>query len=64
MEGFLVRFKLYFLPLDILNEKEPFIQDNIPSEGKAELTIAKNRNGGLITALVGWEANNTKFYEL
>jgi replicative DNA helicase len=43
---------------------EPFIRDNIPAEGKAELIIAKNRNGGLLNALVGWEANNTKFYEL
>ncbi|MFI5141689.1 MAG: DnaB-like helicase C-terminal domain-containing protein, partial [Bacteroidia bacterium] len=43
---------------------EPFIQDNIPAEGKAELIIAKNRNGSLLNALVGWEASNTKFYEL
>ena len=31
---------------------------------EAELIIAKNRNGGLLNALVGWEASNTKFYEL
>jgi replicative DNA helicase len=43
---------------------EEFIQDNIPSAGKAELIISKNRNGSLLTSLVGWEASNTKFYEL
>lgn len=43
---------------------KPFINDTIPSEGKAELIIAKNRNGPLLNSLVDWQASTTSFNDL
>lgn len=38
--------------------------DGTPTEGIAELVIAKNRNGGTGSVMVGWDKRHTKFHNL
>lgn len=38
-------------------------EDDTPAKGRAEIIVAKNRNGACVSTIIGFEAHNVKFHD-